>query len=65
MMNETRTGIWNSERKASPSRAEQGDAGLDFAREKAMAASNNMGSPFGVRPNRNLISKLFEVAKKI
>lgn len=50
---------------AAQLRAEQGDAGLDFAREKAMAASNNMGSPFGVRPNRNLISKLFEVAKKI
>ena len=43
---------------------EQGDAGLEFAKEKALSAANNMGSPFGVRPNRNLISNLFEVAKK-
>lgn len=44
--------------------AEQGDAALESAKEKALAAANNMGSPFGIRPNRSLISNLFEVAKK-
>jgi hypothetical protein len=44
--------------------SEQGESGLDYAKEKAIAAANNVGSPFGIRPNRNLINNLFEVAKK-
>jgi len=44
--------------------SEQGESGLNSAKEKAMAAANNMGSPFGVRPNRNMIANLFDVAKK-
>lgn len=44
--------------------ATQGESGLESAKEKALTAANSMGSPFGIRPNRTMISNLFEVAKK-
>jgi len=42
----------------------QGETGIAAAEARTMATAKNMGSPFSVRPNTGLISKLFQAARQ-